>query len=211
MIPWEKIYTEPNTGCWLWAGSLTSGYGSISVGGKSQRAHRYVYELVKGPIPTEFTHLDHLCRVRCCVNPDHLEPVTPRENIIRGFISRAKEGRSETGIYREMVETCKYGHPWAKDRDKFGRRKCDECRTISKRKVEAKVRATGGKFTKRKIAYLLAIDVWKTPFEVRDQLGTYSQGYLKKLVNKNLAEYDERRDMYRAMPEAFARAANHLT
>lgn len=79
---------NPDTGCWEWTGSIgrtpNSGYGKVRWDGRSQRAHRVIYELLVGKIP-EGLQLDHLCRVRHCVNPDHLEPVTQRENILRGI------------------------------------------------------------------------------------------------------------------------------
>lgn len=79
---------EPNSGCWLWVGSVTGpGYGQISNPdrrGKPLLAHRVSYELHVGPIPEGFD-LDHLCRVRCCINPRHLDPVTRRENLRRGI------------------------------------------------------------------------------------------------------------------------------
>lgn len=71
-------------GCWLWPSIFrNSGYGRVKVGGRGCVAHRVVYEQVRGKIH-EGLQLDHLCRVRSCVNPDHLEPVTPRENQRRG-------------------------------------------------------------------------------------------------------------------------------
>ena len=84
----ENLYIpEPNTGCWLWLGHLQRGYGRFEIGRRGQRqtflAHRFSYELHKGPIPEGLT-LDHLCRVRCCVNPNHVEPVTNKENCRRG-------------------------------------------------------------------------------------------------------------------------------
>src|SRR3977135_3690762 len=70
-------------GCWPWLGSTTgSGYGQIRYGGHLL-AHRIAYVLRKGDIPTGL-QLDHLCRNRSCVNPAHLEPVTGRENPLRG-------------------------------------------------------------------------------------------------------------------------------
>lgn len=74
------------TSCWIWQGGINQdGYAMISrLDGKRQvRAHRVLYEKHVGPIP-DGAVLDHLCRVRCCVNPAHLEPVTVGENINRG-------------------------------------------------------------------------------------------------------------------------------
>jgi hypothetical protein len=80
----NKILIEPNSGCWLWTAALSqAGYGRIFFDGENRMAPRVVYELLKGPIP-EKLFLDHLCRTRCCVNPNHLEPVTNRENCLRG-------------------------------------------------------------------------------------------------------------------------------
>ena len=85
--------------CWLWTGRLHDGYGYISVGPRQRRAHRLVYELLVGPVPPDLD-LDHLCRIRRCVNPDHLEPVTRRENLRRSPL-----------IYRRPAGThCRNGH-----------------------------------------------------------------------------------------------------
>ena len=85
------VIPEPNTGCWLWVGGGNGkGYGKFrpESSGRNMRAHRFAYEHFVGKIPAGM-QLDHLCRVRCCVNPQHLEPVTCRENIIRGHAARA--------------------------------------------------------------------------------------------------------------------------
>lgn len=92
----ERIarYTDidPSTGCWLWTGFVEpSGYGRMTYGGQ-QLAHRISYEHFVGPIPAGL-QLDHLCRVRNCVNPEHLEPVTARENTLRGEAPAALNAR----------------------------------------------------------------------------------------------------------------------
>ena len=78
-----KIVAYPH-GCWIWQATTTpNGYGQFRVDGRMVYAHRFAYELLVGPIP-EGLELDHLCRVRNCVNPAHMEPVTHAENMRRG-------------------------------------------------------------------------------------------------------------------------------
>ena len=78
------VEVDKATGCWLWTRALQpAGYGRISVNGRLIYTHRAAYEAFVGPIP-EGMDIDHLCRVRSCCNPDHLEPVTRRENLLRG-------------------------------------------------------------------------------------------------------------------------------
>lgn len=109
-------------GCWLWQGAQNGhGYGALNVAGKQRGAHRVVYELLRGPIPTGLT-LDHLCRRRHCVNPDHLEPVTIKENLRRG---NGSTGR----CFRKT--RCKRGHAFTDEntyRPKRGGRICRACR-----------------------------------------------------------------------------------
>ncbi len=79
-------YTVDNkTGCWLWGCSKTpTGYGQFRYKGKNVYAHRHFYEKYKELIPDGYC-IDHLCRSRACVNPDHMEPVTQAENVRRGI------------------------------------------------------------------------------------------------------------------------------
>ncbi len=82
------------TGCWVWQRGLNkqggTGYGHIRSGEKRLLTHRVAYELVKGPIP-DGLQIDHLCRNRRCINPDHLEAVTNQENCQRGVDARRNE------------------------------------------------------------------------------------------------------------------------
>jgi hypothetical protein len=86
---WTKVDVD-EAGCWLWGASVDlGGYARFHIGRPSAgtarmaSAHRVAYSSLVGPIP-EGLQLDHLCRVRHCVNPKHLEPVTHRENVLRG-------------------------------------------------------------------------------------------------------------------------------
>lgn len=82
---WASVAPCPTSGCWLWFKAQTAaGYGMTTVATmKIGYAHRFAYEQTVDPI-ADGLHVDHLCRVRCCVNPLHLEPVTQHENILRG-------------------------------------------------------------------------------------------------------------------------------
>jgi hypothetical protein len=122
---WRHV--QKSEGCWMWTGPTDGGrypyprasVPSIGVVG----AHRAVYELLVGPIPDGLT-LDHLCRHPMCVRPDHMEPVTLRENVLRGNGPPARNARKTV---------CKWGHPLipgtyyvAGD----GQRLCKECRRL---------------------------------------------------------------------------------
>ena len=86
-------------GCWEWTGSLTgAGYGKVLTFRSVRVAHRVLYELLVGPVP-DGRELDHLCRNRRCVRPDHLEPVTHLENVRRSAGNGSKSG-------------CPSGHPY---------------------------------------------------------------------------------------------------
>jgi len=80
----QRHINQTEDGCWKWTASKSpDGYGWASLDNKTHQAHRLVYRLIRGE-PGDGLVLDHLCRVRHCVNPDHMEPVTPGENIRRG-------------------------------------------------------------------------------------------------------------------------------
>lgn len=114
--------TKHTPGCIIWPGYIDShGYGRIQVGSKSKRAHRVEWERLHGPIPSGL-QIDHLCRVRSCVNPNHLEPVTARVNILRGV--------GPTAINAHKTH-CINGHPLSGNNlnmDTKGGRECKICR-----------------------------------------------------------------------------------
>lgn len=88
---WAKVDKTPT--CWFWTGAINGhGYGHIKIDGRMLGAHRVSYELAGRSIPEGLT-LDHLCRVRHCVNPAHLEPVTRGVNSLRGVGPLAQKAR----------------------------------------------------------------------------------------------------------------------
>lgn len=124
---WQKVDRSDPTGCWFWTGALTRGYGSFNTGGKRKYAHRLAYEELVGPIP-DGLQIDHLCRVPNCVNPEHLEPVTQRENLRRGNSPPAMNAAKTT---------CPQGHPYDVVNE-HGHRGCKTCKTLYNQEYWAK-------------------------------------------------------------------------
>ena len=130
---WSKVNFNSNKGCWLWTGGTRgdSGYGSFSVSSNKKKrtlaSHRVAYELIIGNIPIGLT-LDHLCRIRHCVNPFHLEPVSIRENVLRGQGLPAQNARKSH---------CRHGHLLSEDNiyrpPGKPRRNCRKCAEYRKR------------------------------------------------------------------------------
>jgi hypothetical protein len=126
---WSRVQGRGTAGCWIWTGPLTNGYGYFHVEGKSARAHRWAYQVLVGPIPDGLV-IDHLCRVRNCVNPAHMEPVTHAENTRRGLV--AIPGRPDHPMRR--ITHCPQRHPYDEAntilivRGPYSVRKCRECK-----------------------------------------------------------------------------------
>jgi hypothetical protein len=136
VAPTFKRYTVTDTGCREWAGGLyPNGYGKLGaeINGTTL-AHIAFYVEACGPVP-DGLELDHLCRNRACVNPDHLEPVTRSVNIQRGVAARLAERGGR----------CVHGHdltePDAWHVERSGARYCKECWRIKYRAASARYRA----------------------------------------------------------------------
>lgn len=118
----EKFLVDDN-GCWVWKRPDCNGYGGFSNRGVRVYAHRWSYQFFVGPIP-EGLEIDHLCRNRACVNPDHLEPVTSRVNVLRGIGVSAMNSRKTH---------CVRGHPFSGNNLAIrpdGGRTCLACRRM---------------------------------------------------------------------------------
>lgn len=148
----SRVTPGPN-GCWIWTGAIVrGGYGQVYVPGQGMRfAHRVAYELAKGPIPDGLV-IDHRCHNvdktcrhggecfhRRCINPDHLDAVTLRENVLRSPITMAHRWATRTH--------CNHGHEWTPENTVMHRvrgrlvRRCRACRGRRSRQRAGQKRA----------------------------------------------------------------------
>ena len=141
---WSHIEKQDD-GCWQWTGAPSGksrgheGYGQIMVCGKNLKAHRFSYEIHRGPVPpwkNGGLQLDHLCRNRMCVNPEHMRLVTQRENILWGEGVGAKHARKTH---------CLRGHEFTAENTYVapaqpGRRYCMACHRIKSNEYCARKR-----------------------------------------------------------------------
>lgn len=116
---WDKVYPEPNTGCWLWGAATSKGYGRYNHQRQGRWAYVVSYAELVGPVP-EGLELDHLCRQPACVYPEHLEPVTHLVNVARGDAWKHWKARTH----------CTHGHEFTPGNTRLrkdGGRDCKEC------------------------------------------------------------------------------------
>jgi hypothetical protein len=129
---WGHIVPEPMSGCWLWTASCAAnGYGQTSWTKRNCKVHRVAYETLVGQV-TAGLDLDHLCRVRSCCNPDHLEPITRSENLRRGAGGDPLIGQRRAAQLIALTH-CRNGHPFDPDNTIWRsyrsglRRICQQC------------------------------------------------------------------------------------
>lgn len=129
---WNKV--DQTSECWTWVAYCTPrGYGRYNLDGRICFAHRVAYEDQRGPIP-DGLELDHLCRNTSCVNPDHLEPVTRRENILRGLGPIVlNQNRMRYAASKRARTHCKRGHEYTPENTRYltSGRECRACKHVN--------------------------------------------------------------------------------
>lgn len=155
----DNVVAGPNN-CLIWTKAKSHGYGTISVDGKTELAHRVAYTVLVGPIP-EGLHLDHVyergCRFKSCVNPAHLEPVTPGENSRR---------------HTELTTECPKGHPYDDENTQWnnGKRTCKRCEREAT-KARRGPRPPRNKLNAEQVAELRALAGTASQRQLADRFG----------------------------------------
>jgi hypothetical protein len=171
------VIPEPNSGCWLCTYAIgNKGYARLPMNGRLATAHRVSYELSFGPILPGL-EIDHLCRNKACVNPSHLEAVTPSENIRRAVLSREKErgGRCSKGHLLDEANLLVLP---------TGARRCRECATIRTRRYRLKNNsdANNGRNTKSAFnvgyaAFFCGLGLETNPYKNRFMVRAWDDGW----------------------------------
>lgn len=130
---WSRVQPGPPWACWDWLGGTNAdGYSQMDVNGRTQGAHRLIYQWTYGEVPSDL-HIDHRCRNRRCVNPAHLEPVTNRENELRGMAARG------------VLDACPHGHPYDAQNTyrhpRTGKRQCRRCAVAAQQRYRQRKQA----------------------------------------------------------------------
>ncbi len=128
-------FVDDKTGCWIGANSTDQVYSTVNLKGKTHKTHRVMYEEVIGPIPSGL-FIDHTCKNRRCINPFHMEPVSNRENVLRGSVcSKTK---------------CPKGHVYDEENTGFKRagavkhRYCKACARLRSKERKQKLKLLRG-------------------------------------------------------------------
>lgn len=162
---WAKVSRGHPSECWEWLGCLADpGYGRLSIDGKLRGAHRVSWELTRGPIPDGF-QIDHRCFNTACVNPDHLEPVTPKVNS-----SRSSAGDLSAIRYLAITH-CPAGHPYDAENTTHwvgGARRCLACgraRAAERRRADPEAARQRLRDWRAKVTAAKAAGTWRSRAE----------------------------------------------
>ena len=172
---YARKITVDSSGCWLWESLAATGYGTASLNGRKVLAHRLFYELAKGPIP-EGLHIDHVCRTRSCVNPDHLEAVTLAENNRRAAAA--------------MTHCCN-GHPYDEANTKYDRNGHRICRACIRARSRSAKATSGLPLTQIDSLAVLEAEGPMTARRFGEIVGrgpSCAANRLRRLVDRGLAE-----------------------
>lgn len=161
----RRVEKDPDTGCWNWTGPLRKdGSGQLWVNRGHRLAYRVVFEHLVGPIPVRLV-LDHLCRNRRCVNPDHLEPVEQAENTRRGLAAEAARAMFDA-LWANRTH-CANGHALAevglivRQSGSYTTRQCAGCRKEQKASAYLREIADPDKLASRRARNRLAVAAYR--------------------------------------------------
>jgi len=129
---WDEVDADGD--CWEWTGATARDYGRVTWQGRTHQAHRVIWEALVGPIP-DGLEIDHLCRNRACVNPDHLDVVTRKENLLRSYASVTTLNAIKTRCVRGHLFNSSNTYVWTDDS-----RTCRTCHADRQRRYRREAR-----------------------------------------------------------------------